>query len=114
MTHVPDVPDLPDPPAVQGMSSGPAVPDDGPAHGHHVIDSRGERCPLPVIRLARVVSEQPGLRTVTVLATDPAAAHDIPAWCRMRGHRYVTARDEGDHTAYLVEVVTPSPPEGAS
>jgi len=75
-----------------------------------VVDARGERCPLPVIRLARVVSEDPELRAVTVLATDPAAAHDIPAWCRMRGHRYVTARDEGDHTAYVVELVTPSTP----
>lgn len=82
----------------------------GPLDHDAVVDSRGERCPLPVIRLARVVAENGGLRTVTVLATDPAAAHDIPAWCRMKGHRYVTARDEGDHTAYVVELVTPSTP----
>lgn len=73
-----------------------------------VVDARGERCPLPVIRLARAVRDVPGLRLVTVLATDEAAAHDVPAWCRMRGHRFVEARDEGDHTAYVVEVVTPS------
>lgn len=78
-----------------------------------VVDARGERCPLPVIRLARLVRDRPELASVTVLATDPAAAHDVPAWCRMRGHRFVGARDEGDHTAYLVEVVRPSRPEGA-
>ncbi|KRB44962.1 MULTISPECIES: sulfurtransferase TusA family protein [unclassified Terrabacter] len=78
-----------------------------------VVDARGERCPLPVIRLARLVRDRPDLASVTVLATDPAAAHDVPAWCRMRGHRFVGARDEGDHTAYLVEVVRPSRPEGA-
>ena len=77
-----------------------------------VVDARGERCPMPVIRLARAVAERPGLRTVTVLATDPAAAHDIPAWCRMRGHQYVGARDERDHTAYDVALVRPSTPEG--
>jgi tRNA 2-thiouridine synthesizing protein A len=78
-----------------------------------VLDARGERCPLPVIRLARLVRDRPDLTIVTVLATDPAAAHDVPAWCRMRGHRLVEARAEGDHTAYVVEVVTPSGPEGA-
>jgi len=75
-----------------------------------VVDARGERCPLPVIRLASLVRDRPDLTTVTVLATDPAAAHDIPAWCRMRGQRFVEARAEGDHTAYLVEVVRPSTP----
>lgn len=74
-----------------------------------VVDARGERCPLPVIRLARAVKDDPELDRVVVLATDPAAAHDIPAWCRMRGHRLVERREEGDHTAYLVEVVRPSP-----
>ena len=78
-----------------------------------VVDARGERCPLPVIRLARAVSDGAGLRLVTVLATDPAAAHDVPAWCRMRGHRFVEARAESDHTAYVVEVVRPSTPGGA-
>jgi tRNA 2-thiouridine synthesizing protein A len=28
---------------------------------------------------------EPGT-TVVVLATDPAAEHDVPAWARMRGH----------------------------
>jgi TusA-related sulfurtransferase len=91
---------------VTGDEHAPAAPT---AHDA-VVDARGERCPLPVIRLARTVGDDPDLRAVTVLATDPAAAHDIPAWCRMRGHRYVGAHDEGDHTAYLVEVVSPSTP----
>ena len=75
-----------------------------------VVDARGQRCPLPVIRLARAVKDDPEVRQVVVLATDPAAAHDIPAWCRMRGHRLVERREEGDHTAYVIEVVTPSAP----
>ena len=77
-----------------------------------VVDARGERCPLPVIRLASLVRDRPDLTTLTVLASDPAAAHDIPAWCRMRGHRFAGAHAEGDHTAYVVELLTPSRPEG--
>lgn len=73
-----------------------------------LVDARGERCPLPVIRLAQAVKEHPDADQVVVLATDPAAAHDIPAWCRMRGHHLVERRDEADHTAYVIAVVRPS------
>lgn len=69
-----------------------------------VVDARGLRCPLPVIRLARLVSDHPALREVTVLTTDPAAAHDIPAWCRMREHAYLGARDCDGHTEHRVGV----------
>ena len=79
------------------------------------VDARGERCPVPVIRLARLVRDLPetdGPVTVRVLATDPAAASDVPAWCRMRGHRYVGAEDQGDHTAYVVKVMPTAPAAG--
>lgn len=50
------------------------------------VDTRGLRCPLPVIRLAQAARDaQPGTRIV-VLASDPAARYDIPAWCRMCEH----------------------------
>jgi tRNA 2-thiouridine synthesizing protein A len=54
-----------------------------------VLDCRGQRCPLPVIALARRVAEVLPGTTIRVLADDPAAAVDIPAWCRLRGHEYV-------------------------
>jgi tRNA 2-thiouridine synthesizing protein A len=47
-----------------------------------------------------------------VLATDPAAASDVPAWCRMRGQRFVEAREEADHTAYVVEITPTAPATG--
>ena len=68
---------------------------------HADVDARGLRCPLPVIRLARLAAALPPGRRVLVWATDPAAVADIPAWCRMRGHA-VTVTYEGEHTAYAV------------
>ena len=76
-----------------------------------VVDARGLRCPLPVIHLARrAVEALPGT-LLEVWATDPAAAADVPAWCRMRGHHYLGTRpqeagaDGGPgHTAYLVRL----------
>ncbi len=53
-----------------------------------VLDCRGQRCPLPVIELARCIANVGAGAVVRVIADDPAAAHDIPAWCRMRGHTF--------------------------
>ena len=69
-----------------------------------VIDARGLRCPLPVIRLAQRAAGAGAGTELEVWSTDPAAAADVPAWCRMRGHEFLEARDEGDHTAYRVRV----------
>ena len=50
------------------------------------LDCRGMRCPRPVIELARHIGDVEMGRLVRLLADDPAAAPDVSAWCRMRGH----------------------------
>jgi tRNA 2-thiouridine synthesizing protein A len=54
-----------------------------------ILDCRGQRCPLPVIALARRLPDLPAGAVLRVLADDPAAATDIPAWCRMRDQEYI-------------------------
>lgn len=75
----------------------------GPTPDGGVLDSRGRRCPLPVLDLARAL---PGIEIgseLTVLADDPAAASDIQAWCRMRGQQLVEqAAMAGGASAYRV------------
>lgn len=53
------------------------------------VDSRGRRCPLPIIDLAKRMPSVEVGAVIRVLADDPAAANDIPAWCRMKGHEYL-------------------------
>ncbi|MDQ3385972.1 MAG: sulfurtransferase TusA family protein [Actinomycetota bacterium] len=53
------------------------------------LDCRGMRCPLPIIRLAKAMGDVEVGRTVAVVADDPAARPDVPAWCRMRTQEYV-------------------------
>jgi tRNA 2-thiouridine synthesizing protein A len=53
------------------------------------IDASGLICPLPVIELARRARDLPAGTVIAVLADDPAAAVDIPAWCRLRGHIFL-------------------------
>jgi len=67
------------------------------------LDCRGRRCPLPVIELARRIGEVPVGGVVVVLADDPAARADLPAWCRMRGQEWLGESTADDGTpAYSV------------
>jgi tRNA 2-thiouridine synthesizing protein A len=67
-----------------------------------VLDCLGQRCPLPVIALARRLPRLPVGAVIRVLADDPAAANDIPAWCRMRAQEFLGATDPGGAPAFDV------------
>jgi tRNA 2-thiouridine synthesizing protein A len=71
------------------------------------VDARGLRCPLPVIRLAQAARDAPAGAWIVLLATDPAARHDIPAWCRMRGHEL---RETADVPEIPIVPETPTVP----
>jgi tRNA 2-thiouridine synthesizing protein A len=67
-----------------------------------VLDCRGQRCPLPVIALARRLSQLPIGAVLRVIADDPAAATDIPAWCRLRGQDFLGVATEAAAPAFDV------------
>jgi len=77
------------------------LPDGPPSE---TLDARGLRCPLPVIRLAARAAELPPGALVTVLSTDPAACHDVPAWTRLRGHDFVGQERHEDAWALTVRL----------
>ncbi|NYG05619.1 TusA-related sulfurtransferase [Phycicoccus badiiscoriae] len=83
------------------------VPEDPVASAPVVVDARGLRCPLPVIRLAQVAADAPRGAVIEVWATDPAARADIPAWCRLRGQTYLgEVPAEGGAAAYRVRLAS--------
>ena len=55
------------------------------------LDCRDLVCPMPVIELARHLTDVSVGELLAVVAHDPAAAVDVPAWCRMKGQEYVGA-----------------------
>jgi len=71
---------------------------------HYTLDARRLLCPLPVIRVQEQVCRLAKGDTLEVLCTDPGARHDIPAWCRVHGHRVVDVRTEGGEIIITVEV----------
>ena len=73
------------------------------------IDARGLRCPMPVIRLAAAARDAPAGTRIIVLASDPAARHDIPAWCRMRGHEMSEISEISESCDWRPCAVSPAP-----
>lgn len=68
-----------------------------------VLDCRGQLCPQPIIELAKRIGDVPPGGVIAVVADDPAAAADVPAWCRLRAHTYEGKGDDVDDApSYLV------------
>ena len=56
---------------------------------HYELDARHLLCPMPVIRTQNMVKKLTHGDTLTVIATDPGAQHDLPCWCRINGHQLI-------------------------
>jgi tRNA 2-thiouridine synthesizing protein A len=67
------------------------------------IDALGRKCPIPIIMLAERIREVPIGQVVAVLADDPAAESDVPAWCMLKSQEFLTMTDlPGAGWAFLV------------
>lgn len=73
-----------------------------------VVDARGLKCPLPVLKLEKALAGVGAGETIAVLATDPVARIDIPLYCRQQG----LALDISQEGAAVRYVVTKSPATG--
>ena len=67
------------------------------------IDARRLFCPLPVIRLQNRVESLGIGERVHIVATDPGSLRDIPAWCRINGHRVVDSQEQDREFHFVVE-----------
>ena len=59
-----------------------------------VLDERGQRCPMPIIALGRFAAQASQGTIVELMADDPGAEADVPAWCALRGASLLTVVDE--------------------
>lgn len=54
-----------------------------------VIDCLGEFCPMPIIKLNRVVTSTDPGTLIRVLSDDEGSKADIPVWCRLKGQEFL-------------------------
>ncbi|WMT89147.1 sulfurtransferase TusA family protein [Pelagibacterium sp. H642] len=67
-----------------------------------LLDARGLKCPLPVLKLEKALANAPAGAQVTVLATDPVAKIDIPLFCRQQGHAVAVESEPDGATRFLI------------
>ena len=67
------------------------------------LDARRLLCPMPVIKLQNCIAQQAVGTRVEITCTDPGALNDIPAWCRINGHRVISSLERDDEIIILVE-----------
>ena len=68
-----------------------------------LIDVRGLKCPLPVLKAARRMEPHPAGTRFRLLATDPLAAIDVPHFCNEKGHRLLGSARDGDELSFEIE-----------
>lgn len=66
-----------------------------------LLDARGLKCPLPVLKAEKHLAELPPGAMLTVLATDPMAKVDIPLYCKQQGHD-CTLATEGEVLRFTI------------
>ena len=63
--------------------------------GPTLVDARGLKCPLPVLKVEKLLGQLPPGAELLALATDPMAKVDIPLYCQQHGHACATASEDG-------------------
>lgn len=67
-----------------------------------VLNAKRLLCPLPVIRTQDKVKTLATGDILEVICTDPGVMQDIPAWCRINGHKVLeTISGEMEYTIIL-------------
>ena len=70
----------------------------------HTLDARRTLCPMPVIKTQNKIAELSDGDILEVTCTDPGALNDIPAWCRINGHRVIDTSEADDEVIIVIEV----------
>lgn len=73
------------------------------ATDRHLIDARGLKCPLPVLKLEKRIEQLSAGDELELLATDAMARIDIALYCRQKGHE-CSITEDGDVLRFLVVV----------
>ncbi len=61
-------------------------------------------CPLPVIRTQDKVKTMNAGDVLEVVCTDPGVMQDIPAWCRINGHKVLETHSDDMEYIIVLEV----------
>jgi tRNA 2-thiouridine synthesizing protein A len=59
------------------------------------LDAKGLMCPMPIVKLAKKIKEMQVGQVLELIADDPGAKEDVPAWCERTQNELVETKQEG-------------------
>ena len=71
---------------------------------NHTLDAKRMLCPMPVIRTQDKIKTLSVGDVLEVVCTDPGALQDVPAWCRINGHKVLETKTTEDEVFIVIEV----------
>lgn len=66
------------------------------------LDTKGLRCPLPILKTKKALDELAAGETLEVLATDPGSVADIDAFCKYGRHTLIEKNETAGVFRYLI------------
>ncbi len=66
------------------------------------LDVTGHKCPIPILRVRRILEKMSGGGILRVLATDPMTRVDFPHFCQESGHELLEMTEEGGIFVFLI------------
>ncbi len=68
-----------------------------------ILDTKGLKCPLPVLKTRRAMKLVPPGGLLEVHATDPDSVKDMQAFCATTGDALVAWRNDGGAYVFLIK-----------
>ena len=66
------------------------------------LDTKGLKCPLPVLRARKAMKPLAAGQVLQVEATDPSSVQDFKNFCETTGHELLASREEAG--VYIYEI----------
>ncbi len=70
------------------------------------LDTRGLLCPLPVLKLRKLINSNKQADKIKLITDDPAAIVDVPHFCNEQGHQILESSKENDYYFFFIDSST--------
>ena len=70
------------------------------------LDTRGLLCPLPVLKLRKLIKTIKQKDKIKLMTDDPAAIVDVPHFCNEQGHQILESSKENGYDFFIIEIFT--------
>ena len=67
------------------------------------LDATGLLCPLPVLKLQKIIKSVEKKERIRLITDDPAAVIDVPHFCNEQGHHLIGIFDQNGCNLFLIE-----------